>query len=83
MKKLAFADCQGEFRTLNQLRIQFLCIITANYLPIICQSASSFYYIGHIVAIATNYSNLLYQCFTNRYQSDPSALHNQFTNDYQ
>ena len=51
--------------------MQFLCIIIANCLPIICQSVSSFYYIAHIVAIATNYSNLLYQCFTNHYQSDP------------
>ena len=55
----------------NDLLIQFLCIIIANFLPIICQSALSFYYIPHIVAIATNYSNLLYQCFTNHYQSDP------------
>ena len=55
----------------NDLLMQFLCIIIANCLPIICQSALSFYYIPHIVAIATNYSNLLYQCFTNHYQSDP------------
>ena len=31
----------------------------------------SFYCISHIVAIVTNYSNLLYQCFSNHYQSDP------------
>ena len=30
-----------------------------------------FYYIGHIVAVATDYSNLLYQCLTNHYQYDP------------
>ena len=29
-----------------------------------------FHYIGHIVAVATNDSNLMYQCFTNHYQSD-------------
>ena len=51
--------------------MQFLCIIIDDCLPIICQSVSSFYYIAHIVAIATNYSNLLYRCFTNHYQSDP------------
>ena len=51
--------------------MQFLCIIIANCLPIICQSALSFYYIPYIAAIATNYSDLLHQCFTNHYQSDP------------
>ena len=51
--------------------MQFLCTIIANCLPIICQSASSFYYIAHIVAITTYYSNLLYQRSTNHYQSDP------------
>ena len=51
--------------------MQFLCNIIANSLPIICQSTLFFYYIVHIVAIATNYCNLLYQCFTNHYQSDP------------
>ena len=51
--------------------MQFLCNIIASSLPIICQSTLFFYYIVHIVAIATNYSNLLYQCFTNHYQSDP------------
>ena len=30
-----------------------------------------FYYIGDIAVVATNYSNLLYQCFANYYQSDP------------
>ena len=44
-------------------------------LPIVYQSFANqphpFYYIGHIVAVATNYSNLMYQCFTNHYQSDP------------
>ena len=50
--------------------MQFLCIIIGNCLPIICQSALSFYYIPDIVAIATNYSNLLYHCFANHYQSD-------------
>ena len=50
--------------------MQFLCTIIVHCLPIICQSASSFYYIAYIVAIATNYYNLLYQCFTNHYQSD-------------
>ena len=30
-----------------------------------------FYYIGNIVAVATNYSNLIHQCFINHYQSDP------------
>ena len=51
--------------------MQFLRIIIANCLPIICQSVSYFYNIVHIVAIATNYCNLLYQRFTNHYQSDP------------
>ena len=51
--------------------MQFLYIIIAICLQIICQSALSFYYIAHIVAKATNYSNLLYQCFTSHYQSDP------------
>ena len=55
----------------NDLQMQFLCIIIANCLPIICQSALSFHYILHIVAMATNYSDLLYQCFTNHYQSNP------------
>ena len=36
-----------------------LHIIIANCLPNICQSASFFYYIAHIAAIANNYSNLL------------------------
>ena len=44
-------------------------------LPIVYQSFANqpdpFYYIGHIVAAATNYSNLMYHCFTNDYQSDP------------
>ena len=44
-------------------------------LLIVCQSfaneAYPFYYIGHIAVVATNYSHLLYQCFTNHYQSDP------------
>ena len=51
--------------------MQFLCIIIANCLPIICQSALSFYYISYIVTMATSYSNLLYQFFTNHYQPDP------------
>ena len=51
--------------------MQFLSIIIASCLSIICQSASSFYYIAHIAAIATNYSNLLYQCLIDHYQSDP------------
>ena len=51
--------------------MQFLCIIIADCLPIICQSISSFYYIAHIVTLATSYSNLLYQCFINHYQSNP------------
>ena len=55
----------------NDLLMQFLCIIIPNLLPVICQSASFIYYIAHIVAIATNSSDLLYQCFTNHYQSDP------------
>ena len=54
----------------NDLLIQFLCNYHAKFLPFICQSGSFFYYIDHIVSIATNYSNLLYQCFTNYYQSD-------------
>ena len=44
----------------NNLPMQFLSIIIANFLPIICQSASFFYYIAYIVAIATNCSNLLH-----------------------
>ena len=59
---------------MNGLLMQFLSIIIATCLPIICQSASSFCYIAHIVAIATNYSNLLYQYFTNHYQSDPDII---------
>ena len=48
--------------------LQFLCTIVPNCLLIVCQSASSFYYIAHIVAITTNY-NLLFQCFTSHCQS--------------
>ena len=48
-------------------------------LPIVYQSFANqphpFYYIGHIFALATNYSNLMYQCFTNHYQSDPVPIH--------
>ena len=44
-------------------------------LPIVYQPFTNqphpFYYIGHIVAVATNYSNLLYQRYTNHYLSDP------------
>ena len=44
-------------------------------LPIVYQSFPNqlhpFYYIDHIAAVATNYSNLMCQCFTNHYQSDP------------
>ena len=42
-------------------------------LPIICQQRIILFIIlviGHIVAVATIYSNLLYQCFTKHYQSD-------------
>ena len=52
------------------LLMQFLCSINGNCLPNICQSTSSFYSIAHVVAITTNYYNLLYQSFTNHYQSD-------------
>ena len=64
--------------------IFYVVIIATNCSPIICQSVSFFYYIGHIVAVSTNCSNLLY--IPVFYQSLPiwsSALHNQFTNDYQ
>ena len=48
--------------------MQFLCYyngqLSTNYLPISL-------YMGHIVAVATNNSNLLYHCFANHYQSDP------------
>ena len=54
----------------NNLLMQFLCTTIAKCLPVICQSAASFYYIANIVAITINYYNLLYQCFTNHYQSD-------------
>ena len=50
--------------------MQFLCYyyqLFTNHLPVSLIS----YYIGHIVAVATNYSNLLYQCFTNHYQYNP------------
>ena len=33
-----------------------------------------FYYNGHIVAVTTNYSNLMYRRFTNHYQFDPVFL---------
>ena len=36
-------------------------------LPVVYQSSANQ---PHIVAVATNYSNVLYQCFTNFYQSD-------------
>ena len=43
-------------------------------LPIIYQSFANqphpFNYNCHNVAVATNCSNLMYQCFTNHYQSD-------------
>ena len=51
--------------------MQFFILLS---LPIVYQSfanlSHAFYYIGHIVALATNYSNLLFQYFTNHYQSD-------------
>ena len=44
-------------------------------LPIVYQSSANqphpFYDIDHIVAVATNYSILMYQCFINHDQSDP------------
>ena len=44
-------------------------------LPIVYKSFANqphfFYSIGHIVVVATNYSNLLYQHFTNDYQFHP------------
>ena len=44
-------------------------------LPVVYQSFANqphpFYYIDHIAVAATNYSNLLYQCFANHYHSDP------------
>ena len=54
----------------NDLLTQYLFIIITNCLAVICQSASSFYYIAHITAIANNYSNFLFQYFSNHYQSD-------------
>ena len=43
-------------------------------LPVVSQSFANqphpFYYIADIATIVTNNSNLLYQCFTNHYQSD-------------
>ena len=50
--------------------MQFLCYYHCR-LFINCQSASSFSLHWPIVAVAINYSNLIYQCFTNHYQSDP------------
>ena len=57
----------------------FYVIIITNCLPIICQSASFFYYIGYCCCS----NQLFYPIF---FQSLPiwsSALHNQFTNDCQ
>ena len=63
--------------------MQFLCIIIAKCFPIIAQLSSPFYYTAHIVAIATNYCNLLHQYFTNHYQSDLELyITSLITNDY-
>ena len=53
----------------DDLQIQFLCYY--HVLPIICQSAP--FLLLHCLDCCNsdNYSNLLYHCFTNDYQSDP------------
>ena len=55
----------------NDLLVQFLLLSLLNVYQSFANQPHPFYYIVHIAVIVTDYSNLLHQCFTNHYQSEP------------